>query len=324
MQLYCKFSYDVYNPAMTYITKVRSLIYQSVQQFLLYLLRSLRKKRRIHSSIEKLSKLDKDSSSETGDTLDMSIIVATFEARFFEYTIPLIAAIRSEFSLPIFVMINGNYLKTDSNFKLQEFISELSKFSNVYPTAFSNFRGCSELWNTGIVNADSEIFLIFNDDIHIFPNLLKNNIGYIAQRILENGLVMINRSFSHFGVSRKCIEEVGFFDEHFLGMGEEDRDYFYRYESRYLKKPDNLSSDAFYHFGDESRDESIKQDSEKKQKFLQKYSYFNSAIRHEFYSNDPRGSIQGQYDFPVERIKIFVNPRPLWGFRQLNYRKLAG
>jgi len=273
--------------------------------------------------MEKTSTPTTQPPSGTGLVPDTSLIITTFEARFFEYTIPLIQAIRSEFDVPIFVIINGNYLKSDSNLKLQKFIFELSKFSNIYPTTFANFRGCSELWNSGIVSSDSEIFLILNDDIHIYPNLLKRNFQIIISLVQEHGLVTINQSFSHFGISRKCVEEVGFFDEHFLGMGEEDRDYFYRYESRYLKKPYNLMTDAFYHYGDESRDESIKRDLEKKAKFLQKYSLFNSTIHNQFYSIEPGGLIQGQYQFPMKRIEKFVNPRPLWSFRKINYRKLA-
>jgi hypothetical protein len=273
--------------------------------------------------MEKISTPFTQSQSGMNSVLDTSIIITTFEARFFEYTVPLIQAIRSEFDVPIFVIINGNYIKKDSNYKLQEFIFEINKFSNIYPTTFTNFRGCSELWNTGIVNADSEICLVFNDDIHVYPNLLKRNIQLIISSVLEHGLVTINQSFSHFGISRKCIEEVGFFDEHFLGMGEEDRDYYYRYESRYLKKPHNLITDAFYHYGDESRDESIKRDSEKKPKFLQKYSLFNSDIHNQFYSMDPGGLIQGQYQFPMKRIEKFIDPRPLWSFRRINYKKLS-
>ena len=60
---------------------------------------------------------------------DLSIIITTFEARFFEFTIPLIAALRTEINLPIFVIINGNYMKEKDNYLLQEFIKELGKYS---------------------------------------------------------------------------------------------------------------------------------------------------------------------------------------------------
>lgn len=302
---------------MIITTKIKAKIYLSFQQFLLYLLKSLRKKRSIHYTIER----DLDNFANTSDKFneidDIAIIITTFEKRFFEYTIPLISSIRSELNTPIFVMINGNFNKTKSNFRLQKFINELGKFTDIYPTAFSKFHGCSELWNTGIVNADSNYFLILNDDIHVYPKNLKAIFPSIRQLLSQNGLMTINRSFSHFGLSQNCIEEVGFFDEHFLGVGEEDRDYFYRYESKYRSKPYNLSTDAFYNFGDESRDDSVKKIADGK------YSYFNTTIQQEFYLGDPESNIQGRYDFPVKRIKTFVDPRPLWKFRKLNYEKLS-
>ena len=299
------------------ITKFRAKIYTCIQHLLLYLLRLFRSKRRIHY-VNKTDQHGKISYSQDFSEQDnYSIIITTFEVRFFDYTIPLIISLRTEIAAPIFVVINGNYNRSKNNVALQEFIIELGKFRDIYPITFSNFHGCSELWNTGIVHADSDYFLILNDDIHVYPKLLKNSIESIKQLIEQHKLVTINRSFSHFGISSKCIEEVGFFDEHFLGIGEEDRDYFYRYESNYSKKPFNLSSDAFYNLSDQSRDNSIKKISEGK------YSHFNSVIQQEFNSIEPDGHIQGRYDFPVKRIKAFNNPRPLWGFRKLNYKKLV-
>jgi len=298
-------------------TKFRAKIYLKAQNFLLYLLKSLRKKRSAHFTIENNPNIFINSSTELDGTDDISIIISTFESRFFEYTIPLISSIRSELDVPIFVVINGNFKKTINNFKLQKFIVELGKFKDIYPIAFANFHGCSELWNTGIVHADSDYFLIFNDDIHVYPKNLKAIFPRIRQLISENGLVTINRSFSHFGISLKCIEEIGFFDEHFLGIGEEDRDYFFRYESKYGEMPQNLSTDAFYNFGDESRDDSVKKISDGK------YSYFNTAIKQEFYAIDPEGIVQGRYENPVKRVKKFIDPRPLWKFRKSNYEKLG-
>jgi hypothetical protein len=295
-------------------TKAR--IYIFFENLLLYSLKFLRSKRSVFRKLDKNTKYYATFSESSKEIDDLSIIITTFEARFFEYTIPLITALRTEINLPIFVIINGSYTKKKDNYKLQKFINELGKFSNIYPTAFSNFHGCAELWNTGIVSADAEHFLILNDDIHIYPKLIKNKLAFIRELIIQNGLVTFNRSFSHFGISSKCIEEVGFFDEHFLGIGEEDRDYFYRYESRYLRKPHNFSTDIFYNFGDESRDNEIKKNP------IGKYSLFNTTIQQELYSREPEGTIQGRYEFPVKRLNEYLDPRPLWKFRRTNYKRL--
>ena len=301
---------------MRLLTLARARTYMLIEELLLYLLKFLRSKRRISRVVEENNKYHETFSESSIEIDDLSIIITTFEPRFFEYTIPLIAALRTEINLPIFVIINGSYTKKKNNYKLQKFINELGKFSNIYPTTFSNFHGCAELWNSGIVNADTEYFLILNDDIYIYPKLIKNKLALIRELIIQNGLVTFNRSFSHFGISSKCIEEVGFFDEHFIGIGEEDRDYFYRYESRYLTKPYNFSTDIFYNFGDESSDNEVTKNP------MGKYSLFNTIIQQEFYSNIPEGTIQGRYEFPVKRINKFLNPRPLWKFRRINYSRL--
>jgi len=301
---------------MTLLAPVKARIYTFIEGLLLSSLKFLRSKRSIVRKLEENTKFHETFLESSNKIDDLSIIITTFEARFFEYTIPLITALRTEINLPIFVIINGNYTKEKNNYMLQKFINELGKFSNIYPTAFSNFHGCAELWNTGIITADSEYFLILNDDIHVYPKLIKNKLVLIKELIIQNELVTINRSFSHFGISRKCIEEVGFFDEHFIGIGEEDRDYFYRYESRYLRKPYNFSTDIFYNFGDESRDNEVQSNLEGK------YSRFNTIIQQKFYSNEPEGTIQGRYEFPVKRLNKFLDPRPLWKFRRINYRRL--
>lgn len=302
---------------MINITKLRATIYIIIQQFLLYLLRLLRSKRRIHNLSQTGKHIDELHSHSFIDQHHTSIIISTFEARFFNYAIPLIKSLRTQIALPIFVVINGNYNASQNNIKLQEFIIEIGKYKDIYPIAFSNFRGCAELWNTGIVHADTEFFIILNDDIHIYPKLFKESMHLITQSIDEHRLVTINRSFSHFGISRKCIEDVGFFDEHFLGIGEEDRDYFYRYESIYAKQPFNLSLDAFFNLSDLSSDNLIK-------KMLgSKYSQFNSNIQKEFYTIDHGSPIQGRFELPVTRTQVFTNPRPIWEFRKINYKKLV-
>jgi hypothetical protein len=248
---------------------------------------------------------------------DLAIVITTFEDRFFDFTLPLISNIRSVTATPIFVVINGNFNRSVNGNKLQLFFKKLGNFSNIYPATLSNFHGCAELWNIGITNSDAEYFLILNDDVHVFPKDFKNLLANLTKVLDDHQLTTINRSFSHFGISRKCIFDVGFFDEHFLGIGEEDRDYFYRFEQIYGRKPFNISIEAFFNFGDESRDNNIKAASDGK------YSAFNSTIKEEFYVVDVSSKIQGRYETPMKRVKTFIDPRPLWKFRKINYNKLT-
>ena len=267
--------------------------------------------------IEKLGKLDKQKGDFDALDYDFSIIIVTFESRFFEYALPLIKNLRDDTDIPIFVLINGNYSKANKNSKLQIFLKELSDFDNIYPIAFASFRGCAELWNTGIVNSDSEYYLILNDDVTVYPNSIITRLNMLGDLVIKHGLVTINHSFSYFCISRKCIDEVGFFDEHFIGMGEEDRDYAYRFESVYARKHGNLSTASFVHFGDESADKSIKKIPNNKR------SIFNLEYYQKIYTLDLSGKIQGVYEKPMKRTQDFRDPRPIWKFRISNYENLS-
>jgi len=282
--------------------------------------RLLRSKRRISEQIEKIS-VTKNLYPPQSLKLDFSIIIVTFEARFFEFTIPLISTLRSVCNAPIFVMINGNFEKNFSNYKLQEFLEKLVVFPNIYPSVFSNFRGCAELWNTGIVNADSEYNLILNDDIHVFPEHLNYIVSTLCESLQKNHLVTINRSFSHFGITRQCVQEIGFFDEHFLGIGEEDRDYIFRYEAKFKKSHFNLSTEVFLNISDKSRDNAIT--SIDSSNYTSKYSMFNLKMFQELYKPDSSSTIKGAYDLPMTRKNEFVDPRPVWKFRRNNYGGLT-
>ncbi|MDA3030271.1 MAG: hypothetical protein O2823_02950 [Actinomycetota bacterium] len=302
---------------MSMLVKIRGKIYFLILQFLLQSIKFLRSNRSNSEMIEKLDKLDKPQRDFDAPEYDFSIIIVTFESRFFEYALPLVKNLRTDVDTPIFILINGNYAKANRNSKLQIFLKELSNFDNIYPIAFASFRGCAELWNTGIVNSDSEYYLILNDDVTVYPNSIIIRLNMLGDLLMKHGLVTINHSFSYFGISRKCIDEVGFFDEHFIGMGEEDRDYAYRFESLYSRKHGNLSTSSFVHFGDESADQSIKKIPKNKR------SLFNLEHYEKIYTSDLSGKIQGVYEKPMRRTQDFRNPRPIWKFRISNYKNLS-
>jgi hypothetical protein len=307
--------------AMNLLTRMRACVYSVIINFLFKSVKFMRSRRKISKQIRKTSAISHLVPLTQSNRSDFSIIIVTFEARFFEFTLPLITTLRSVTDIPIFVIVNGNFKKGFSNYNLQIFLEKLLVFSNIYPTVFSNFRGCAELWNTGIVNADSEYNLILNDDIHVFPKQFNAFISTLCELLQNHHLVRINRSFSHFGITRQCIQDVGFFDEHFLGMGEEDRDYIFRYETCFKKKHLNLTTEVFLNISDESRDEAVTR--VQSDDYTRKYSMFNSKIFQEFYEPDSNSTITGVYDVPMRRKTDFIDPRPLWKFRISNRDKLS-
>lgn len=306
---------------MKLLTLIRNYFYTMIINFLFKSIKFVRSRRRISRQIRKNFAINDLIPLSQSNKNDLSIIIVTFEARFFDFTLPLITTLRSVTDIPIFVIVNGNYKKKFNHDTLQIFLERLLVFSNIYPTVFSNFRGCAELWNTGIVNADSQYNLILNDDIHVFPKQLNNVISALCELLQNHHLVTINHAFSHFGITRQCIQDVGFFDEHFLGMGEEDRDYAFRYEAHFKKKHFDLTTEVFLNISDESRDETVTR--VKSDNYTRKYSMFNTKIFKELYEPDSSSTITGVYDLPMRRKNSFIDPRPLWKFRISNQEKLS-
>jgi len=85
----------------------------------------------------------------------------------------------------------------------------------------SNYPSFSKLINDCILSADKEIIIIANDKVrpesfHIKKILFLLNKGF--------GLVGLYH-FGFFGFTKNLIRKIGFFDERFIGGGQEDRDF---------------------------------------------------------------------------------------------------
>lgn len=244
-----------WNQASVYLTRI-----------LLWLLRNLR-----NSSV-------KYKTSNTRHTLDLkfglsdlSISIATFEDRFFAHALPLIEQIRRECDVPIVLVINGNLDRAINPILLSNFISAAVKFGNVFPVTFHTFHGCAKLWNTGILHGDREITLVLNDDIGIIPGELFSHLVQIVNLTEQSGLIKINESWSHFAISKQLINKLGWFDERFLGIGEEDGDYQLRFHEFFGSHVRSERVMSFVNLVDPSRDSSVARG-------VGKYSLFNRSL----------------------------------------------
>ncbi|MEJ5961291.1 glycosyltransferase family 2 protein [Pedobacter immunditicola] len=138
----------------------------------------------------------------------------------------------------IVVTVNGHYNRDSQLLYLEHIRSFLKQFPNVKVITFVEAQGLSKLWNLIIVNSSNERFLILNDDLEISPLFRKDleQSGILSERI-----ALLNQSWSHFMISREIVNLVGWFDERFPAIGNEDEDY----ESRLVLKQVDLS---FFHF----------------------------------------------------------------------------
>ena len=242
---------------------------------------------------------------QTGSsTTQCSIVITTFEARF-SSCLDMISKIRDgKESRPIFVLINsdsGNvyHAPTRSNF-----LRALSGFESVFPICLGRNMGMAALWNTGVRLSGSDFVVLLNDDLSVHAATIKATVDALLEQCESQNLVLLNDSFSHFAISRKCIGLIGWFDERFLGFGEEDGDYTFRFEEHFGSRPKTIYSNGLSnHSSDIGYDQVISND-------LNKYSLFNTHFLHSKYTFDG-GTHQGIFGFPSTKILDEVNPYPL-------------
>ena len=155
--------------------------------------------------------------------ISYSIGIVTYFDRYDNFFKPLITNLITIFPDTEFIIaINGYYNKVVQEKYLKDINIFLSKFKNVKIVDFTEAQSLSKLWNLLILNSSCTKTLILNDDILISTKFRKN---LEETNFLSEEIGLINRSWSHFIISKKIISQVGWFDERFPGVGNEDEDY---------------------------------------------------------------------------------------------------
>lgn len=227
----------------------------------------------------------------------ISIGITTFEHRFDQYFIPLLSRVREyDNETEIIVAVNGEHNKDFGEDYRKKILEFLSTRKNVYPVFFPRFRGLSKLWNTIIIHATHDHILMLNDDIMITKrNFIEKVKGKITQH--DGKSFVINQSWSHYVINRMEIDELGYFDERLLGIGEEDGDITWRYINKYEKPLLNFKMRGIINYADETvhtyKPVNIQCHSGTK------YSQFNRQFMFEQkYKNDSNG-IKGMFEQPM-------------------------
>lgn len=222
-------------------------------------------------------------SSNTEFTGDIGIVVTTYESRQLSRAIPLIKQLRrGGITFPIVVVHNGNFSGNYNEELRRKFLSEISGIDGVFLASMRNFHGLAHNWNLGTRFLGCKKTLILNDDLWIDINTFASELHRILDSNSQADLILLNKSFSHFIISENCIKNVGWFDEHFLGIGEEDGDYFLRYRIEYKKNPVSEFTNSIVHFNDG--------DSSHENKGVAKYSLANlvySQLKYRVNENGP-------------------------------------
>jgi len=233
-----------------------------------------------------------------------SIVITTFEARF-QICLPLIEELRNGgLTIPIYVLINADQGNSFDHSERSKFLSNMSKYPSVFPISLGRKLGMSALWNTGIRCSGSEFVILLNDDLSVNAVSVKETIDKLIELVEQNGLITLNDSFSHFAISSKCISDIGYFDERYLGFGEEDGDYSWRYEDFYGVRPTNIRMSGLSNHSSMIGFEQIHSNE------LNKYSLFNTMFLHKKYSFGSGGH-RGIFGMDALKILPEVNPYPL-------------
>jgi hypothetical protein len=215
------------------------------------------------------------------------IVIVTFEARQFTRAIPLLKQIRaSGVMAPISLIINGNFTGSFDAELRRKLLLELSEIPKVFPLFIRKFHGLSHNWNLGIRLLGCDTALVLNDDLWIDQGSFKSEISRITDKSAEHALVTINRSFSHFLIRESALFHVGWFDERFFGIGEEDGDYYLRYTKVFSKTPLDIQTNSIVHFNDI--------DSGTERKGVAKYSLANLVFAR-FKYGEPLDGNEGQF-----------------------------
>lgn len=244
---------------------------------------------------------------EVPESVKYTIGITTFDKRFDKYFKPLIESIyRFRNDIEVVVMINAPYQKKmDSEYK-KEMLLFLSRFPNVYPHFCTEFRSLSKLWNNELIFSSNNYVLILNDDVTLLPDFFSD----LDKLIIVNKFksFKINGSWSHVFLNRHEINEIGWFDERLLGVGEEDGDMEFRWCKYFNEVFNSYSSLNILNHIDNTSDSSIVKHSESK------YSKFNrDFIKTKYIVDFIKGEIYGMNEFPVVKVKT--------DFKQYCYEK---
>jgi hypothetical protein len=154
-----------------------------------------------------------------------SIGIVTYLGRFESYFKPLIKKLHFLFpDYDVCVWINGHYDTVKQIKYLRDVIAFLRKYPNIRYVTNLEHHPLANGYNWVILMSKCPMVIILNDDVSVdweFRHHLERLDGV-------PGIFTLNRSWSHFVISKEVVRAVGWFDERFLGIGDEDSDYICR------------------------------------------------------------------------------------------------
>lgn len=227
--------------------------------------------------------------------MDISICIVTFKERA-HLVKKLIDQVRSSVpsNVDILLAVNGNNDELMPEAYRQEMLDLSKQYVNIYPIFCTEYKGLGKLWNTLTIFSRTEYnFIICDDVVYDNPNVL-NTIEEYIQRTAST-FFTINHQFSHFVVTKTQLHQLGYFDERFIGHGEEDGDMVHRYIEAYGYRMPDIQITGIYNLGSyELKNEKIENHIDNKPRFNREFALLK-------YKQDPAG-IYGMSPTPVIKV----------------------
>lgn len=238
----------------------------------------------------------------------MAIVIVTYQDRQEEYCQRLVEQLRSGgVEAPIVVVVNGLLGRRYDSQLRQKFLLSMARFSDVSVTMSRTMMPLARAWNIGIQMADEPVCVVLNDDLWIRGSGVAEDLRNLVGCALDEGLAIGNNSFSHFAISYECLLNVGFFDERYLGVGEEDGDYIWRFIESTGHAPARVPLRAFVNVEDPSHGDYVTGRG--------KYTLACSVYSRMKFQPHTDG-IQGSFDQPRKRFVDEVEAHPLWAMHR--------
>ncbi len=209
------------------------------------------------------------------------------------------------------------------------FFRDLARAKNVFAFVLPENGGCAAGWNLAVQFSMEQLgcdkVIVLNNDTLLLPGtldiLLKDldlpDVGMATakdisgrcvdeaaffKRIPSNfGPYPETPDFSCFGVNKKCIEKVGYFDEMFYPAYFEDNDYHFRMKGNSLKAVCDLTN-YYWHYGSRTKKQDPMFDAWIRERYVANRAYYiekwGGEPGHETYSvaflgeEKPRATIE--------------------------------
>jgi hypothetical protein len=230
----------------------------------------------------------------------------------------LVQKIRSKFpeTVDIVLAINGNNEELMDEDYRQEMLNLAKSYKNIYPIFCPEFKSLSKLWNTLVIFSKTDYNLILCDDTEILNVNIYNDIMNVINS-KNYDFFTINYEFSHFVCTKKCLHDIGYFDERLSAFGYEDMDMHYRYIKKHNKNIQNIFingifNKATYH---------LKND--KIETFVHNKPKFCDEVVKLMYINDPNGIIHPMDKSPITKVWVDIQQYPYEMFARNNKHNVS-